>query len=220
MPLTRTAHADYNALYGSWSPNERAYFIGRLFGAAQNKEIHDVAALRGIMQRIATQMNANFQPRLFTIAELRDMLHRIRLHYVDFCEFLENPWVDYDPHDMEVSVLAPQWETIDPHPPSYRRFRMYGEPHYMRLRFIFDIKRCAILPPEVIGPEWPIHVRADDEDALAIIPLNLGKCNVPEATPPQPVRENYIFVNGNERDSAGAEENVNGLFGSGLWQVD
>ncbi|KAL3834151.1 hypothetical protein ACJIZ3_008887 [Penstemon smallii] len=112
-------------------------------------------------------MNANFQPRRFTIAGLPDMLHRIRLEYVDFCEFLENPWVDYDPHEMEVSN----------EPPSYSRFRMHGEPHYMRFVFINFLHQI---------PEWPIHVRADDEDALAIIPFNLGRNNVPEATPPPP----------------------------------
>ncbi|KAL3838955.1 hypothetical protein ACJIZ3_023546 [Penstemon smallii] len=85
-------------------------------------------------------MNANFQPRRFTLAALRDMLHRIRLEYVDF-------------------------------PGSYRRFKIHGEPHYMRL-----------------SPQWPIHVRADDEDALAIISFNIGRGNVPEATPPPPTR--------------------------------
>ncbi|KAL3825506.1 hypothetical protein ACJIZ3_021535 [Penstemon smallii] len=158
-------------------------------------------------------MNANFSPRRFTLASLRDMLHRIRLEYVDFCEFLENPWVDYDPYDMKVMVLHPYWETVNPRdePPSYRRFRMHGEPHYMRMQYIFDIKRCAILPP--------------DEDALAIIPINLGRGNVPEATSPPPVRQNVPPVRGSEfwivqLSEENENENENGLFGQGLWRVD
>ncbi|KAL3839066.1 hypothetical protein ACJIZ3_023657 [Penstemon smallii] len=176
MPMTRTQRADYHAQYAGWSPHERAYFISRLFGAAHSHDIHDGPTLRRVLGRIATQMNANFSPRRFTLASLRDMLHHIRLDYVDFCEFLENPWVDYDPYDMKVMVLAPYWETVNPHdePPSYRRFRMHGEPHYMRMRYIFDIKRCAILPPEVV------------RNALAIIPINLGRGNVPETTPSPP----------------------------------
>ncbi|KAL3812971.1 hypothetical protein ACJIZ3_014239 [Penstemon smallii] len=179
MPMTRTQRADYHAQFGGWSPHERAYLISRLSGAAHANDIHDRATLRRVLGRIATQMNANFSPRRFTLASLRDMLHRIRLDYVDFCEFLENPWVDYDPYDMKVMVLAPYWETVNPRdePPSYRRFRMHGEPHYMRLRYIFDIKRCAILPPEVVGsPEWPIHVRADDEDVMFLRPLPPHPC--------------------------------------------
>ncbi|KAL3834011.1 hypothetical protein ACJIZ3_008747 [Penstemon smallii] len=223
MPLTRSQRADYTDQFGGWSPHERAYFIGRLFASAHHTDIRDVATHRWSMQRIATQMNANFQPRRFTMARLRDMLHHIRLEYVYFYEFLENPWVDYDPYNMEVMVLAPYWETVDPLVSTYfyRRFMMHGEPHYMKLRFIFGIKRCAILPPEVVGsPQWPIHVRADDEDALAIIPFNLGRGNVPEATPPHPVRENDVVVNGNGGNVGGGEENMNRLFGSGLWNVD
>ncbi|KAL3824604.1 hypothetical protein ACJIZ3_020633 [Penstemon smallii] len=169
-------------------------------------------------------MNENFQPRRFTLTALRNMLHRLRLDYVDFCQFLENPWVHYDPIEVKVTVRAPYWQTVNPRdePPSYRRYRLHGEPNYTRLRMIFDIKRCAILPPEVVGsPEWPIHIRADDEDALAVIPFNLPRYIAPEATPPQPVTENIgNVVSSALNGGAGGAENLTGLFGHGLWNVD
>ncbi|KAL3831083.1 hypothetical protein ACJIZ3_019885 [Penstemon smallii] len=150
MPMTRTQRADYTAQYGGLSPHERAFFLNRLYEAASQGEIHEVADLMGVIQGIATQMNENFQPRHFTLTALRNMLHRLRLDYVDFCQFLENPWVDYDPFEVKVPVRAPYWQTINPHPPSYRRYRLHWEPNYTRLRMIFDIKRCAILPLKLL----------------------------------------------------------------------
>ncbi|KAL3819933.1 hypothetical protein ACJIZ3_005838 [Penstemon smallii] len=233
MPMTRTQHADYTAQYGGWSPNERAFFINRLYQAASHGEIHEVAGLMMIIQRIATQMNANFQPRPFTLTALRNMLHRLRLDYVEFCEFLENPWVDYDPIDVKVTVRAPYWQTVNPRVLdeilSTCACRMsllvigdtgcMGSPTTRGCGSFFYLKSCAILPPEVVGsPEWPIHILANDEDALAVIPFNLPRGIVPEATPPQPVSENgQVIVNGDEGGAGRVEENMTGLFGHGLW---
>ncbi|KAL3849532.1 hypothetical protein ACJIZ3_011416 [Penstemon smallii] len=67
-------------------------------------------------------------------------------------------------------------------PTSWRRYRLNGEPQYMKLRFIFHVKNCTTLPPEVVGsPDWPIHIRSDDEDARAIVPIPILEGNVSEA---------------------------------------
>ncbi|KAL3817890.1 hypothetical protein ACJIZ3_003795 [Penstemon smallii] len=95
----------------------------------------------------------------------------------------------------------------------WRRYRLNGEPQYMKLCFIFHVKNCATLPLEVVGsPDWPIHIRADDEDARAIVPIPISEGNISEASaPPQPVLPNEHVEVHAEGHNGGERVDVSGL---------
>ncbi|KAL3846235.1 hypothetical protein ACJIZ3_003638 [Penstemon smallii] len=92
-------------------------------------------------------------------------------------------------------------------PANWRRYRLNGEPQYMKLRFIFHV---------VGSPDWPIHIWADDEDAHAIVPITILEGNVSEAAaPPQPVLPNERVEVHADVQNGGERVNVTEL----VWNV-
>ncbi|KAL3813229.1 hypothetical protein ACJIZ3_014497 [Penstemon smallii] len=210
MPLTRAQRAEMAACFDGWADHEEGYFIGRLQAAAREHDVRDLATLTDVCRRISIQMSACLG-RKFSLPSLKYKLAHIRKDYHRFNGFLALTGVDYDQANNIVQIFPNiYWSEINPHaePGCYRRFRTNGMPNYGKL-----------------SPEWPIHVRDDEEDLRAIVPIRLDMFDdeeVVDALPVavvDPVDENPLaivpYVGGGNVGSDDAPAGLNGNNGGG-----
>ncbi|KAL3834247.1 hypothetical protein ACJIZ3_008983 [Penstemon smallii] len=181
MPRTRRMRSEANKINDGWSHEENTRFINLLLEEANAGNCNDVATLTASCHRIQAAMNSQF-PRRFSLPAVKKKVEWLRHRNKVFDKFLHTPGVWYDRQTCESHVNSFYWRFVDHkvETPLFREFRLNGNPYYLKLVAIFEDHEVATLPKDLTGsPEWPIHIRDDFDDEMAVVPYAETGSSVP-----------------------------------------